>query len=126
MPVTDARPTSLDWAAVRAAAVTTLDQLGEISGHPKSTSVDKESTTMTPLEVAFVEASSFFLLATSSPDGTCDVSPRGDPAGSVLVVDARTLVLADRRVTSGSIRCGISFRTRMPGCCSWCRGSGRH
>jgi PPOX class probable FMN-dependent enzyme len=40
--------------------------------------------------------SPFVLLATSAPDGSCDVSPRGDPAGSVLVLDERTLVLADR------------------------------
>ena len=40
--------------------------------------------------------SPFVLLATSAPDGRCDVSPRGDPAGSVLVLDEKTLVLADR------------------------------
>ncbi|MET8995086.1 pyridoxamine 5'-phosphate oxidase family protein [Amycolatopsis sp. NPDC004169] len=40
--------------------------------------------------------SPFVLLATSAPDGSCDVSPRGDPAGSVLVLDEQTLVLADR------------------------------
>jgi len=40
--------------------------------------------------------SPFVLLATSAPDGSCDVSPRGDPAGSVLVLDEKTLVLADR------------------------------
>lgn len=43
-----------------------------------------------------IEHSPFLLLATSSPDGTCDVSPRGDPAGSVLVLDDKTLVVADR------------------------------
>src|SRR3569833_150896 len=40
--------------------------------------------------------SPFVLLATSAPDGSCDVSPRGDPAGSVLVLDDRTLELAAR------------------------------
>ncbi|MEU4246006.1 MSMEG_1061 family FMN-dependent PPOX-type flavoprotein [Amycolatopsis sp. NPDC026612] len=43
-----------------------------------------------------IEHSPFVLLATSAPDGRCDVSPRGDPAGSVLVLDEKTLVLADR------------------------------
>lgn len=43
-----------------------------------------------------IEHSPFVLLATSAPDGSCDVSPRGDPAGSVLVLDKKTLVLADR------------------------------
>ena len=36
------------------------------------------------------------LLATSAPDGTCDVSPRGDPAGFVHVVDERTLLVPER------------------------------
>lgn len=43
-----------------------------------------------------IEHSPLVLLATSAPDGTCDVSPRGDPAGSVLVLDEHTLVLAER------------------------------
>src|SRR5689334_2922052 len=45
----------------------------------------------------FIEASPLFLLASSADDGTCDVSPRGDPPGSVLVLDDRTLVFADRK-----------------------------
>lgn len=45
----------------------------------------------------FVEASPFFLLATSAADGSCDVSPRGDPAGSVVVLDRRTLAFGDRK-----------------------------
>ncbi|SEG60434.1 hypothetical protein SAMN05444920_103415 [Nonomuraea solani] len=45
----------------------------------------------------FIELSPFFLLATSAEDGTCDVSPRGDPPGSVLVLDDRTLAFADRK-----------------------------
>lgn len=31
----------------------------------------------------FVDHSPFVLLATSAPDGSCDVSPRGDPPGFV-------------------------------------------
>ena len=45
----------------------------------------------------FIELSPFFLLATSAEDGTCDVSPRGDPAGSVLILDDRTVAFADRK-----------------------------
>ena len=36
------------------------------------------------------------LLATSADDGTCDVSPRGDPAGFVHVLDDGTLLLPER------------------------------
>ena len=46
---------------------------------------------------AFLEASPFFLLATAAADGTCDVSPRGDPPGSVVVRDRRTLAFGDRK-----------------------------
>jgi PPOX class probable FMN-dependent enzyme len=35
-------------------------------------------------------------IATSAPDGRCDVSPRGDPAGFVRILDDRTLLIPDR------------------------------
>lgn len=44
----------------------------------------------------FVELSPFHLLATSGDDGTCDVTPRGDPPGSVRILDERTLLLPER------------------------------
>jgi len=45
----------------------------------------------------FIEASPFFLLATADEEGRCDVSPRGDPPGSALVLDERTLAFGDRK-----------------------------
>ncbi|MCW2776733.1 MAG: pyridoxamine 5-phosphate oxidase [Frankiales bacterium] len=45
---------------------------------------------------AFVAASPFLLLATSSPGGLLDVSPRGDAPGFVSVTDDGRLVLPDR------------------------------
>lgn len=44
----------------------------------------------------FIAHSPFYLLATSSTSGTCDVSPRGDGPGAVRLLDERTLVLPDR------------------------------
>jgi hypothetical protein len=35
-------------------------------------------------------------VATAGADGSCDVSPRGDPPGAVLVLDERTIAIADR------------------------------
>jgi hypothetical protein len=35
----------------------------------------------------FVELSPLHLLATSRADGSCDVTPRGDPPGSVRILD---------------------------------------
>ena len=44
----------------------------------------------------FIAHSPFYLIATSSANGTCDVSPRGDGPGAVRLLDERTLVLPDR------------------------------
>ena len=44
----------------------------------------------------FIEQSPFVCLATSDRDGNCDVSPRGDPAGFVRILDDRTLLVPDR------------------------------
>lgn len=86
----------LDLAAAEAATIATIAQLEALVGQPKHTSVAKESEAMTPLEQAFIRASPFHLLATSHSDGTCDVSPRGDPPGSVHVLCDRTLILPER------------------------------
>lgn len=76
--------------------ITSQQQLEDVFDSPRGVSLQKESVAITDHERAFIEASSFYLLATAAADGTCDVSPRGDPAGAVMVVDSWTLVLPDR------------------------------
>ena len=44
----------------------------------------------------FVERSPFVCVATGRPDGGLDVSPRGDPAGFVRILDERTLLIPER------------------------------
>jgi PPOX class probable FMN-dependent enzyme len=44
----------------------------------------------------FIAASPFVFIATVAEDGTVDVSPKGDPAGFVQVLDERTLAIPDR------------------------------
>ncbi|MCG6902977.1 MAG: pyridoxamine 5'-phosphate oxidase family protein [Rhodobacter sp.] len=44
----------------------------------------------------FVARSPFLCIGTQSPDGTADVSPRGDPCGFVKILDDRTLLIPDR------------------------------
>ena len=89
---------SIDLTAALAPdqCITSVDALAERYGTPKPTSIKKESAEMTPLEQEFVRQSPFYLLATSGPDGSCDVTPRGDPPRSVQVLDEHTLVLPDR------------------------------
>jgi uncharacterized protein len=44
----------------------------------------------------FLARSPFLCIGTQRPDGTADVSPRGDPRGFVKVLDDRTLLIPDR------------------------------
>lgn len=44
----------------------------------------------------FIGRSPLLCIGTQNPDGTADVSPRGDPAGFVRVLDERTLAIPDR------------------------------
>jgi PPOX class probable FMN-dependent enzyme len=85
-----------DLATAERQPAMTVAQLEALVGEVRQTSIDKESAAMTPLEQEFVRASPFYLLATSSAAGECDVTPRGDPPGSVLVACDRTLILPER------------------------------
>ena len=43
-----------------------------------------------------IERAPFVCLATSGRDASCDVSPRGDPAGFVRILDDKTLLVPER------------------------------
>ena len=45
---------------------------------------------------SYIKRSPFICIGTQSADGTADVSPRGDPAGFVHILDERTLLIPDR------------------------------
>ena len=76
--------------------ITTEAELRDLIGSSTPVVQSKISNRLNDLTRQFVERSPFMLLATSSTDGTCDVSPRGDPAGFVQILDARTLAIPDR------------------------------
>jgi PPOX class probable FMN-dependent enzyme len=63
---------------------------------PAPRSVTKEVDYIHPHYRAFIEAAPFAVLATGGPEGL-DASPRGDPAGFILVQDDKTLLIPDRR-----------------------------
>ncbi len=44
----------------------------------------------------FIRRSPFLCIGTQSSNGSADVSPRGDPAGFVKILDERTLAIPDR------------------------------
>jgi PPOX class probable FMN-dependent enzyme len=72
------------------------EALRDLIGLPTDVVHSKISDSVNELTRQFIERSPFMLLATSSSDGTCDVSPRGDPAGFVHIVDEHTLLVPER------------------------------
>ena len=71
-------------------------QLRDVLGEPTELVRNKIADRLNPLTRQFVERSPFVVVATGRPDGGLDVSPRGDPAGFVRILDERTLLLPDR------------------------------
>jgi PPOX class probable FMN-dependent enzyme len=80
----------------RIAEITTADELTDLVGPPLPRVAEKVRSSLHPLDVAWLAESPFCLVATSSADGTCDVSPKGDPPGFTLVLDDTTIVVPDR------------------------------
>jgi PPOX class probable FMN-dependent enzyme len=76
--------------------VTSEDRLREVLGHPGERALLKEQPGLDEHCRAFIERSPFLLLATSDAQGRCDVSPKGDPAGFVHVLDDKRLAIPDR------------------------------
>ena len=71
-------------------------QLRNLLGEPTELVRKKVADRLNPLTRQFIERSPFVLVATGRPDGGLDVSPRGDPAGFVRILDEGTLLLPDR------------------------------
>jgi uncharacterized protein len=70
--------------------------LRDVIGPAKPASLLKLADRLTPLSRQFIERSPFVCIATARPDGGLDVSPRGDPAGFVRILDERTLLIPER------------------------------
>jgi PPOX class probable FMN-dependent enzyme len=76
--------------------ITDERELREVIGHPQAKVVAKIADRLNALTRQFIERSPFVCVATASPDGGLDVSPRGDPAGFVQILDDATLLIPDR------------------------------
>ena len=83
---------ALDGALV----IGTLEQLREVVGVPTPRAVTKERQCLEHVHRDWLAASPFCLIATADADGACDVSPKGDPPGFALVLDAGTLAIPER------------------------------
>lgn len=70
--------------------------LRAILGEPTELVLSKITDRLNHLTRQFIERSPFLCIATASPEGGLDVSPRGDPAGFVRILDERTPLIPDR------------------------------
>ena len=79
-----------------AATIDTEADLRALLGEPMPMVVSKCVDRLNAQTRRFIEQSPFVCLATSDAEGNCDVSPRGDPAGFVRILDDRTLLVPER------------------------------
>ncbi|MEV4479688.1 pyridoxamine 5'-phosphate oxidase family protein [Micromonospora coxensis] len=76
--------------------ITSPEELRDLLGTPAPRAVAKERVTLHERDRQWLAASPFCLVATAGADGSCDVSPKGDPAGFVRVLDDTTLAIPER------------------------------
>lgn len=67
-----------------------------LGGGPTPLVAGKIAGRLNHLTRQFIERAPFVCVATARPDGGLDVSPRGDPAGFVRIIDEHTLLIPDR------------------------------
>jgi PPOX class probable FMN-dependent enzyme len=76
--------------------ITTEAELRDLLGEPTPAAAGKDRATLDDIHRQWLAASPFCLVATSAANGSCDVSPKGDPPGFTLVLDDRTIALPER------------------------------
>jgi PPOX class probable FMN-dependent enzyme len=77
-------------------AVTSHEELRELLGTPAKRAAEKDRKELHARDRDWLAASPFCLVATSGADGSCDVSPKGDPAGFTVVLDDTTIAIPER------------------------------
>ena len=77
--------------------VTSEAELRAVIPEPRGSGAwDKSLSFIDPHAAAFIGKSPFAMIATTDRDGRMDISPKGDPAGFVRVLDEHTLAIPDR------------------------------
>lgn len=76
--------------------ITSYEELREVVPAPLQSTADKVRKELHELDRQWLAESPFCLIATSAADGSCDVSPKGDPAGFTKVLDDTTIVIPER------------------------------
>jgi PPOX class probable FMN-dependent enzyme len=77
--------------------ISTPEALVDLLGEPHPRARDKGRDHLLDVDVAWLSAAPFCVMATADTDGRCDASPKGDPAGRLVhVLDPRTIAIAER------------------------------
>jgi PPOX class probable FMN-dependent enzyme len=76
--------------------VTSEAEIRAVTGAAHERAVAKVVPVIDEASRRFIAASPFLFIGTTNADGTAEVSPKGDPAGFVRVLDERTLAIPDR------------------------------
>jgi uncharacterized protein len=76
--------------------IETESALRDVIGAPSALVAGKIADRLNDIFREYIERSPFVCIATVSPNGGLDVSPRGDPAGFVRILDERTLFIPER------------------------------
>jgi len=76
--------------------ITTRDHLRALYRMPSHRVSNKAIDHIDEICARFIAACPFVIVATRGADGCLDLSPKGDPAGFVAVLDEKTLAIPDR------------------------------
>jgi PPOX class probable FMN-dependent enzyme len=77
-------------------AVPSQSALRDVMGTPMDLALRKQLDKLDRYCREFIARSPFLCIGTADAEGKADVSPRGDPAGFVQVLDDQTLIIPDR------------------------------
>ena len=76
--------------------IATRERLRELNKQPSHRVSNKAIDRIDDICRRFIAASPFVMVASRGADGRLDLSPKGDPAGFVTVMDDKTLAIPDR------------------------------
>jgi uncharacterized protein len=76
--------------------IVTQQRLRELTRQPSSRAQGKVIDRIDSVCRRFIAASPFLMIASRDANGRLDISPKGDPAGFVAVLDDKTLAIPDR------------------------------
>lgn len=77
-------------------SIEAYDDLRDAVGEPTASIAEKEMPMLDKHARHFLSLSPILFISTAGVDGRADISPRGDPAGFVKVIDDRTILIPER------------------------------